>query len=188
MNRNYRVVYNQSTGTYVAVAENTTARKKSNTTVKTIVAALSVSAVMMGVSGEVQASFRSDDSSKNQYGNNYVAIGNNAQVGLSSKASDNSIAIGNNAKAQYSQSTAVGDSALALGDRSTALGYGARVDAGTGQAIAIGSKAQAIGDQSTAIGNDTRATGHSSVAIGGDDVNQVADLYGGDFNALTGGS
>jgi hypothetical protein len=36
MNRNYRVVFNQSTGTYVAVAENTSARKKSKTTVKTI--------------------------------------------------------------------------------------------------------------------------------------------------------
>ena len=61
MNRNYRVVFNQSTGTYVAVAENATARKKSKTTVKTIATALAVSALMMGVSSVAEASWQSTD-------------------------------------------------------------------------------------------------------------------------------
>ncbi|UOO88610.1 ESPR domain-containing protein [Vitreoscilla massiliensis] len=105
MNRTYRVVYNHSTGTYVAVAENTTARKKSSTTVKTVIAALSVPVMVMGLSGTAHASFKSSDAASSQFGNNYVAIGEGAQVGTSSKSANNSIAIGNNAKAQYGQST-----------------------------------------------------------------------------------
>ncbi len=44
MNRNYRVVYNQSTGTYVAVAEFVTAKKKGGckSSLKTVASALNV--------------------------------------------------------------------------------------------------------------------------------------------------
>ena len=81
MNRTYRVVYNHSTGTYVAVAENTTVRKKSSTTVKAIVTALSMSAVMMGVSTAAHASFVSDDAVKPGNGaTNYVIIGPGAAI------------------------------------------------------------------------------------------------------------
>ena len=174
MNRNYRVVFNQSTGTYVAVAENTSARKKSKTTVKTIIASLSVSAMLMGASSAAHASFVGDNSNTH-YGNNHIVIGQGAQVGLSNK--DNPAA---------AEAIAIGVNAKALGNNAIALGYNAHVGKGTIQSIAIGSSAKATGTQSTAIGNDTYATGHSSVAIGGDDVNEVIKAAGKEYTALTG--
>ena len=110
MNRNYRVVFNQSTGTYVAVAENTTARKKSKTTVKTIVTALGVSAVMMGVSGEAQANYMSGGGSVGSNVTNAIVIGNGAQINQSPDRTKNN------------QSIAIGAEALVTGDQSTALG------------------------------------------------------------------
>ncbi len=174
MNRNYRVVFNQSTGTYVAVAENTSARKKSKTTVKTIIASLSVSAMLMGASSAAHASFVGDNSNTH-YGNNHIVIGQGAQVGSSNK--DNPAA---------AEAIAIGVNAKALGNNAIALGYNAHVGKGTIQSIAIGSSAKATGTQSTAIGNDTYATGHSSVAIGGDDVNEVIKAAGKEYTALTG--
>ena len=114
MNRNYRVVFNQSTGTYVAVAENTTARKKSKTTVKTIVTALGVSAVMMGVGGEAQASFVAGGGLNTGTGNatNYIVIGTKAEI-KPSRDNDN---------IKPNQSIAIGEETLVTGDQSTALG------------------------------------------------------------------
>lgn len=185
MNRTYRVIFNDITGTYVAVSEFAKAKKKSSRS--NVLVQLTAAILLAGGSQLAQASFVSSDAASRQYGDNHVAIGQGAQVGTSAKAANNSVAIGTNAKAQFGQSTALGDSAQALGDRSTALGYGAKVEADTTQSIAIGSKAYAKGDQSTAIGNDTVASGDSSIAIGGDDVNKVVEKHGDEYKNLTGG-
>ena len=50
MNRNYRVVFNQSTGTYVAVAEFVTAKKKGGckSSLKTVASVLMLSGALLG--------------------------------------------------------------------------------------------------------------------------------------------
>ena len=57
MNRNYRVVYNQSTGTYVAVAEFVTAKKKGGckSSLKTVASALMLSGALLGANDAMAA-------------------------------------------------------------------------------------------------------------------------------------
>ena len=183
MNRNYRVVYNQSTGTYVAVAENTTARKKSKTTVKTIATALSVSAVMMGVSGVAHASFITDDAVKpGNNATNYVIIGPGASIKPSAA----------NGNIKPNQSIAIGAEALVTGDQSTALGN--NVIASGHSSVAIGGDdvnavIDAAGAEYTALTGvtlvksqwqSTQSAGHGSIAIG------VQSLAEGNFSTALG--
>ena len=186
MNRNYRVVYNQSTGTYVAVAENTTARKKSKTTVKTIATALSVSAVMMGVSGVAHASFVTDDAVKpGNNATNYVIIGPGASIKPSAA----------NGNIKPNQSIAIGAEALVTGDQSTALGNNVKATGNSTVAIggddidkvvaSSGKEYKELTGGTIIAGNDkanggkyisTEASGGAAVAIG------VQTLASGNFD------
>ena len=184
MNRNYRVVFNQSTGTYVAVAENTTARKKSKTTVKTIVTALGVSAVMMGVSGEAQANYMSGGGSVGSNVTNAIVIGNGAQINQSPDRTKNnqSIAIGAEALVTGDQSTALGNNVYVSGHSSIGIG-GDDLDNVikettknntneykdlTGIELKSGKypKTHAAGHGSIAIGVQSQALGNFSTALG----------------------
>ena len=85
-----------------------------------------VSALMMAVSSVDEASWQSTDNKNQHYGNNFIAIGQGAQVGAqdADPVAGEAIAIGVNAKA--------------LGNNAIALGYNAHVGKGTIQSIAIG--------------------------------------------------
>ncbi len=62
MNRNYRVVYNQSTGTYVAVAEFVTAKKKGGckSSLKTVASVLMLSGALLGANDAMAAASKGE--------------------------------------------------------------------------------------------------------------------------------
>ncbi len=64
MNRNYRVVYNQSTGTYVAVAEFAKSHTKSGSK-KSVVATLVATVGLLGLAAPSQAAFVQDGGTNN---------------------------------------------------------------------------------------------------------------------------
>lgn len=152
MNKTYRVVYNETTQTYTAVAEIATAHGKSSSGTVTADAPvttrsrkalmLSVLALGMFASGEAAAAIF--DTSE---GSNNILIGR--ESGNSAKKLDNTNVI-----------------------HSVIIGTNAKGNAGS---AALGDRALATGSQSVSLGANTTASGDSSVAIGGDDLNAIVD-------------
>ena len=91
MNKTYRVVWNESTNTWVAVAEIATARGKSGKVTAVIAAATVVSALFAQTAAQAESL---------KLGNTAVASGSNAiAVGVDASASsEKSIAIGESTK------------------------------------------------------------------------------------------
>ena len=102
MNRNYRVVYNQSTGTYVAVAEFAKSHTKSGSK-KSVVATLVATVGLLGLAAPSQAAFVQDGGTNNG-DNRSIVIGGGAIVG-----------------AGTGQSIAIGNSAVTTGDQATVI-------------------------------------------------------------------
>ncbi|WP_169733474.1 ESPR-type extended signal peptide-containing protein, partial [Conchiformibius steedae] len=188
MNHTYRVVFNESTKTYVAVSENEPAKGKSKSVKKAVAAAVAL--VFGGASGLASAVISDTKEGTNLLirpqtgtdpsligggtGGGYsIAIGSKAQVdrnyaiamGVDSKAGGQaSVALGSLVQATGHQSIALGTTSLPL-TNNNAWATVAKGD----QSLAIG-LVQSIGRQSTAIGNDVYSGGVGSVAIGSDDT------------------
>lgn len=185
MNKTYRSVWNESTGTWVAASENARARKKSGAKAAAV-AVVGLGALgAMGQAAAFSAAGGNDGSGGSN--NNNVAIGSNAQAPYGGGIYVNfrdywarpdgsavtpdgtgsyvySIAIGPNASAPASSGgTAIGTGALsgasgvALGAYATSSGKGGN---------AIGMSAVASGAGSTAIGEAAVASGSNAYALG----------------------
>ena len=188
MNKAYKVIYNETTGTYVAVAEIATSHTKSDATIvttatnpqhtgptglrlkKMALSHLSVAALgvftMMAMPA-AHASWTNGSFGQNN-GNNSIAIGSGSGSGQQAITNgDNAIAIGSGAKTNWSNSVAIGHETEA-NEWSTAIGYKSKAIGSGGVAIAIGYEALAESEgQNTAIaiGNNAHAV-KSGIAIG----------------------
>ena len=196
MNHTYRVVYNETTNTYIAVAENVSARGKSSKSKKAIAAVMatvalqlvpltSEAAVAIGTtSGDTiqQGTANVTTTSGSQgvaIGSNVTAVSRNSVMGSKDTRTTAAIGIGYN-------TSAYGNGVIAIGSGATAYSYtqlNVNGGSGSGQGIAIGANTSTTGDQSVALGADTKASGNSSVAIGGDDLDSVSKV---NINGATG--
>ena len=178
MNKNYRSIYNEATGTWVAVSE---AAKSNGKKTKNAQQALNL--VAAGMAGAV--AFLAPNTAVASYaaGNGTVAVSGIAISDTSSVAAksvgvqaiaigpgavatgDYSIALGRNAAAQDNQAIAIGLNSSA-GPTSQAIGVGA-VAAGTG-GVALGtlSKIDSAAIFATALGNSASVTASYGVAVG----------------------
>ncbi|EEV25333.1 autotransporter adhesin, partial [Actinobacillus minor 202] len=185
MNQIFRVIWNQSTQTWVAVSELAKGRVKSSTTSEVSVEvnrsdkslwSIGTLSVLLGLSANAWGAYTGDGGSAT--GLNSIAIG----VG-STATQLNAIAIGRGASAAiYRDTTAVGSNSTASGYLSSAYGFnstssgetsvalGTEAKASGAQGVALGSSVNASGPQSTAIGNNANASGYGSIVIGGDDI------------------
>ena len=156
MNKAYRVVWNESTNTWVAVAEIATARGKSG---KAKVVAASVAVV-----GALASPAHAD-----------LIWGSGAKA-----PGEGSMAMGINSDAKTKYTIAVGQDAVnkSNGDSAVLIGHDAQASSdanpntGTntmGQQVVIGESSRA-NSQSVAVGAQVYATGQASIAIGGDDL------------------
>ena len=157
MNKTYRVVWNESTNTWVAVAEIATARGKSG---KAKVVATGVAVMGALASSAAQAGLVWGDNASAPY---YDSI----SMGNGSKAKTNyTITLGTNA-----ENTSNGEAGVIIGNGSKAI---TDVNPNTakntmGQQVVVGEASEA-NSQSVAIGAQVYAKGQSSIAIGGDDL------------------
>ncbi len=198
MNHTYRVVYNESTNTYVAVAEFAPAKgKKSRSSKQLTAAVLGLSMALMS-SNAWSAIVDGRGAGGNSGTTNILRIGTNngdavataginqTVIGHQAKAHGSfSTVLGSQAEAYYETSTdrqprranqvVIGAKAIATGRSSVAVGAAENnlndrrtLAVGT-QSVALGASAVALGEQAMAIGNDVAAIGGGSVAIGTDD-------------------
>ena len=183
MNRIFKAIWNESTGTWVAASEMSRSKTKRKSSRGRLFVAC---AVVAGGALAGQAHADADDWTANPDGslsvgggstaaNGGVAIGSGTQatgsgssaiaIGEYATASeDSSIAIGNGAQSKGAFSVANGGGSVASADNSIAVGSFST--ASMAQAIAVGANATASGDSSFAAGAGANAGGTSSVAIG----------------------
>ncbi|MRN38237.1 hypothetical protein CRG49_008175 [Neisseria sp. N95_16] len=176
MNKIYKVVFNEVTGTWSAVAETAKSKgKKSKSSVVVVAAALALTAATPAMAEGLSGGETSHDDS--------IAIMTGA------KAEGNlSVAIGKNAKTygEKNEEGTINGQNVAIGAGSQAVNGGVSIGyeatslkaddtpGVNGQSVAIGYSTKARGDQSVAVGANTVSQGNSSVAIGGDDLDAVA--------------
>ncbi|HFC8542748.1 TPA: YadA-like family protein [Neisseria weaveri] len=178
MNKNYRSIWNEALGAWVAVSEIETAKGKPNTAgVKTargvafqyVLSVLAASLLVVGNSawagvelGENVSTY--SNCTQNAAGSGAEAVGALAIGGgggtTTCASSQGSISIGEGSQAKVPYS-------ISIGRKATSPSTGK-------QTIAIGDWSTVKGDQSIALGSDTNAEGNSSIAIGGDDLDAVA--------------
>ena len=169
MNKAYKVVYNESTGTYVAVSELETSKGKatsiSNTTTqvsvntpKSLTGRFVLGKLVLSLLGLstlfamplAHASWINGSTGGGTSGGTGTAYGT---------ASGDGIAIG--AGTGVNKATASGGNAIAIGSSAIANAQ---------YAVAIGRVSIASGENSTALGNNSKATGTSAVAVGSSSI------------------
>ncbi|WP_290369992.1 ESPR-type extended signal peptide-containing protein, partial [Burkholderia sola] len=164
MNKNYRTIWNEALGAWVAASENDSARGKPNK--RSVVALMAVA--LIACPHTVLAQYSAGLGAAAQTG--AIAIGGNNGVTNASTAGD--IAIGSAATANSGSSVlgtmgpavAIGWDTTASGLYATALG--AFTFASAANATAIGAHATATSQGATAIGYGATANAVNSVALG----------------------
>ena len=170
MNKVYRTVFNETTNTWVAVAEISPAKGKKSRSEKSsggiglhLMAPVMVSGMLL--SGYAMAA----PELKNGTGTNAIIVNSNPVTSGSAAAGDDSIAIGTNAKVEGA--AAVGQSSIAVGSNAKtkaqnniAIGTGALTE--NGNTIAVGNAAHAKGQSDLAIGDGAKATLGQGTAVG----------------------
>ncbi|MDK4625408.1 ESPR-type extended signal peptide-containing protein, partial [Kingella kingae] len=211
MNHTYRVVYNESTNTYVAVAEFEPSKGKSKSSKKAVAVAVALAAAQLvpltaqaAVSiGSASGTSINRDSTATAEGNgvavgsgaSVTGIGNAVAVGSGASATGTDVAVGPNATATGADNIAIGNNSKASSADST-LNYGIiaignQSNGSASEVVAIGQLACATASQAVALGSQTKATGDQSVAIGGNAVSSGASalaLGGDDLNKASGAS
>ncbi|KGB93922.1 YadA family autotransporter adhesin [Burkholderia cepacia] len=194
MNKAHRTLFNTATGTYVAVSELATGRKKSGGQRALVRSAIALAAVALslgashvfaaptgadacttadgqhGVLGEAGVCAVSNSGSIGSAGA-MSSVGTMGSIGTTAALDDTYIKVlpatlgGTAATASGTAAVAIGNAAVA--DGTSVLAFGSAASAtGTGS-MAFGRLAKAIGGTSaTAIGNDSTASGTSVLAIG----------------------
>ena len=207
MNKIFRVVWNQTTQSWVAVSELTKAHKKkssSDSSVRSSVTGVAkISAllfVLLSTSNAVQAA-QVAQGGGSATGSESIAIGSNSKA-----QADNSIAMGVGANTKPTVSNiegsglygvAIGSNATVQDEHSVAIGHDARntsVLEGAAKdqvqtaksAVAIGHNASTHFSGTVAIGHNAEARGHSAIVIGenaktispwNDSTNRYAQAY-----------
>jgi trimeric autotransporter adhesin len=187
MNKSYKSVWNESTGTWVAVSELATGRSKSKRAKTALSKAILTQMAVGGLSVTgMSAAMASDDQVVIGKGAavsvlNGIAIGTDATVDTETDtihfpgAQNGGLAIGNGSYVTGS-GVAVGENAQAS-SQSLAFGYGAQAIAGSSAigrnarafnslAVALGENASASGVGSLAVGANTKTSGDNNVALG----------------------
>ncbi|MGX3014251.1 ESPR-type extended signal peptide-containing protein [Ursidibacter sp. B-7004-1] len=186
MNKVFKVIWNYSTQSWVAVSELAKGHTKSSSTntnnisevnldypntgkaasATVIGAALAVTVLTSAWSPTAYAgaSINQGDGAK-ATGQDSIAIGTNAN-----SSGTNATAIGNGALANKADTIAFGSGAGARGDSAVSVGKGSSANATN--STAIGVSAKATGNNSTAIGLGTQAKNENALAIG---TNSTAD-------------
>ena len=159
MNKSYKSIWCQKTGTYVAASE---AAKSGARKIKSTAALLAISASILAAEETKAGSL---DGGTATGSNGSIAIGTRAEA-----SGTGSIALGNPgsfhamAVASGTDSMALGNGSTASGQASTAVGADAKATAS--MTSAFGPNAQATGVLSTALGAYSVASGYNSVALG----------------------
>ena len=188
MNKSYKSVWNESTGTWVAVSENATGRGKSKRAKSAISKAILTQIAVGGMSIAGMSAAMAGDAVKFGTGASVgvadgIAIGTDAgadvdtnpankdktggvAIGIDSYVVGSGVAIGNSAQAG-SESLAFGAGAMAS-NNSTAVGNNAI--AINKHAVALGEGASAGGEGSLALGAGAAVATKSSVALGENSV------------------
>ncbi|WP_301952078.1 ESPR-type extended signal peptide-containing protein, partial [Burkholderia sp. S171] len=192
MNKSYKSVWNESTGSWVAVSELATGRSKSKRA-KTAISKAILTQIAIGgmslagasvamadpmtpgtvnVAGGVAIGTDSEvdvdpaNASKTggvAIGDSSYAIGSGVAVGQNSSASSDSLAFGANAAAGNG-GTAIGANSAAYNTGAVALGQGA--SAGGANSLALGTNSVATGSGSVALGLGSVATDVNTVSVG----------------------
>ncbi len=189
MNKAYKVVFNETTGTYVAVAEIVSARGKASSTQENTT---TITAVPQSVTGRfmgkvimallglttalamplAHASYVAGGGTVGTNNNNTIAIGSigtgNSGTTQGSAATVTSgfggVAIGGGANVYGNYAIALGASSKALYENAIAIGYN---NTASGQSsVTIGSGSAATGKGALALGNDAKATADNATAVG----------------------
>ncbi|AMN68054.1 YadA-like family protein [Psychrobacter sp. P11G5] len=177
MNRNYKVIWNQSLNCFMAVAEYAKSRGKSSSAVVRSNAASASNDTVTGGAQLLRLSALCVGLASAGFSMQAVAV-----VGASSIDTNECLisALGTDTMADKStgdiaigcESDASGRNNIAIGGRATT-----KVDAGDiqgAQSIAIGYDTQVKGDQSIGFGANVRSNSSSSIAIGGDDLDSAS--------------
>ncbi len=172
MNQIFRVIWNHSTQSWVAVSELTKAHKKQSR--NSLKAVLGGALVLCSINtAEAGVAIGSTSNNTIDQGT-ALASGSGVAIGKNANASkeNNNIAIGDDTNANGAYNIVIGKNAVAGSD-----GRGNERRVGQSVAIGGGNKpwegAKAFGDQSVALGSNTMAYGNSSIAIGNDDVDRA---------------
>ncbi|MBM7064176.1 YadA-like family protein [Neisseria elongata] len=170
MNKVYRTVFNETTNTWVAVAEISPAKGKKSRSEKSsggiglhLMAPVMVSGMLL--SGYAMAA----PELKNGTGTNAIIVNSNPVTSGSAAAGDDSIAIGTNAKVEGAadvgqSSIAVGSNAKTKAQNNIAIGTSALTE--NGNTIAVGNAAHAKGQSDLAIGDGAKAMLGQGTAVG----------------------
>ncbi|OLF39143.1 ESPR-type extended signal peptide-containing protein [Psychrobacter sp. Cmf 22.2] len=163
MNRNYKVIWNQSLNCFMAVAEYAKSRGKSSSAVVSSNAASVSNDTVTGGAQLLRLSALCVGLASAGFSMQASAIAACAEDNAAGAGVVDRVQCGTGANAEGSTSVAIGQNAQATGGQTVAIG-----SVGGGQATT------ASGDQSTAIGANTVSSGSSSIAIGGDDLNKAS--------------
>ncbi len=195
MNKSYKTVWNESTGTYVAAPEVAKSRGKKSRSTKALAAAIvaagtgavtSMSAHAGALDGGTVAGYESVAIGDGSYANSgpdpsggyFGAATASVAIGyLASASNQRTTAIGSQAQATGINDTVIGSHASAGGNDNTVIGVNAKSTVTWGTAVgsssqvayfgaALGVSSVASGDFSAAVGAAANATGASSSALG----------------------
>lgn len=160
MNKTYRSVWNESTGTWVAVQENAKGRKKKSRSalILPVLNAVAATAALVGASS-AHAGY-GDSAGGGATGSNN---GSGFAIGLNAYA-ENGYAMGGNVTTTGNYSIGIGYTAMTNGANAIAMGgYSTAV---AQNAIAIGSNSYSAYQDTVAIGVATKTNGLDAVALG----------------------
>ncbi|MFM0430200.1 YadA-like family protein [Paraburkholderia aspalathi] len=174
MNKIYKSVWCEATGTWVATSETARGKSKRGVSRKLVMAqAILAGAAFVGggaayADADAAATYFDASGSGNAALDSAATAGPNAQAvaaGVGAYASgQNSVAVGSGSFASNTGSIAIGGTAFSSGVGSFAGGMSARAVADSATAVGAVAKAQAAGG--TALGSQTLVSGINSVAIG----------------------
>ncbi|MBP0592547.1 YadA-like family protein [Paraburkholderia sp. LEh10] len=177
MNKIYKSVWCDKTGTYVAASEHTHAKGKKSRNTRHLVTALALGgAGSVALAGGLDGGSATGANGAIAYGATArssgigsIAIGNAGSFAATTVANNtDSLAIGNGATASAEGTTVLGVGSTATGDSGVGIGSGARSLAS--DTIAIGHNAYATVSSALALGSYSSAYGANSVAIGASSI------------------
>jgi len=176
MNKSYKSVLNESTGTWVAAAETAKGRGKASKSRKVVLAAM----LAAGMAGTINAKAGAVDGGTATGTNGAIAVGNSSVASGSGSiamgdagstgtavavaSGTDAMALGNGSTASALDATAIGVSAMAKG--SLASAFGASSYASGANSVAFGASSYASGSNSVAVGPTATAVAANDVAIG----------------------
>ncbi|MCF9047498.1 ESPR-type extended signal peptide-containing protein, partial [Acinetobacter nectaris] len=196
MNKIYKIVWNATLGTWVAVSELAKSKKKatkalvgSATAIAMITFSQGAFALGEGSGNGVSAAPKSTgDSTCPTATATYTA---DVALGCGATATSNNSAQGGNSATNSFGAVAIGSADnRGLANASYTINgttYSTKTTTAAGtQTVALGSGVRALKGESTAIGNDSDAIGFASIAIGGDDIGSVSDATKTGYQSVTG--